>query len=76
MGRALNNDKIRKYSNIVLVNIFNKFQNLPKDFILGRSRVIITGYILKIFYVYVISPHLTLNLQKLKAKLQKIFILF
>ena len=73
---TLNNNKVRKNINIVQVNIFDKFQNLPKDFILGRSRVIITGYILKIFYVYVISPHLTLNLQKLKANLQKIFILF
>ena len=58
---TLNNDKVKKNINIVLVTIFNKFQNL-QDFILTRSKVIIMGYILKIFYAYVISQHITLNL--------------
>ena len=69
---TLNNNKIRKNINIALVNIFDKFQILPKDFILEHSRVIITGYILKLFYVYVIPQHITLNLQKIMAKLEKI----
>ena len=59
---TLNIGKIRKNINIVLVTIFDKFLNLPKDFILERSRVIITGYNLKIFYVNVISPHIIIIL--------------
>ena len=47
---------------MVLVTIFDKFQNLPKSFLVERSKVIITGSILNIFYVYVISQHIALNL--------------
>ena len=54
--------KIGNKINIVLVTIFDKFENLPKAFMLERSKVIITCSILKIFYVYVISPDITLNL--------------
>ena len=56
-----NINKVWKNINIVLVTIFHKFQNLQKLFLLERSKVIMTCSILKIFYLHVISPHITLN---------------
>ena len=42
----LNNAEVRKNISIVLVTIFDKFQNLQKAFILECSKVIIKGSIL------------------------------
>ena len=54
--------KITKNIYIVLVTIFDKSENLPKIVFTRASEVIITGSILRIFYVNVITPHITLNL--------------
>ena len=59
---SLNNDKVKKNMNIDLVTIFEQFEKFTKSFIQERSKVCITGSILKIFFVYVISPHITINL--------------
>ena len=37
------------------------FQTYQKYFLLERSKIVITGFILYKFKVYVISPHITLN---------------
>ena len=44
------------------MTIFDKSENLPKIVFTRASEVIITGSILRIFYVNVITPHITLNL--------------
>ena len=40
---TLNNNKVRKNINIVLVTIFDKFQNLPKDLICLPATEIVAG---------------------------------
>ena len=46
---TFNNDKVKKMINIVLVTIFDKFQNSQKAFILKCSKVNITGSFCKYF---------------------------